>query len=1186
MENQSGSDEPKSPQVPVAPPRRPAGNGKWYAVIAVLIVVIAALGVLGFYHPVTVGSTSTASVVTNSATLGSPFNLTVTTNGKFNSMDIYWGDGHETIVPWSGTDKVSLAHTYNNPGTYLIYYVVNFSSGTTYSNSNNLIPVVTNYQTSSTINPNAAVGQAYLLNNTDHGLFAYHNGTVTLKPGVNISALIGFYQDPQVGEVIAQTANLYYMDMFNNSYTLPYYFNTTQERYLVNSSAATWNITNLSQGFYQLEVTTQTGQVYSQTYTVPTTVTNTSMVKVHDVTTYNKTYTAKVAGAEVMNTTLELGYMTGTWVTNYAKTNLTYDALANVSYTMPHATPTIMLYQYDNMTYVAGDNMTFTHDTNVTFMSNTSAKYYNASSGKTSTVTFNGSSYTASYMIKAGSWMNFTKTAELEALNNTDVKYNHNSYMWYSMGDMLEYMDQYSNTTYNMNTTLSYTNSQTTVNYTNESVYVSVMTFHTGTTTVTVPTGTIDTAAGVYSTEYYIDIPVFSQPALNVPVFGFPSYTPVVSGAGTYTAVELETGGYKSLDPAIEYDTVSYEILLNTLQTLVMYKGNSSSSFEPMLAQYLPNETSGGVNLHYHNYTMKTPWGTTYKVNETPYQNYTFHIRSNATWQNGAPVTAWDVMYSITRTLLFDAGTPGTPGWIQAQYLLPGNYYTTNTFYNITTNITVNNATNNITFHFQKAMSPTLVYEILGQVSGAAIASASWLIANGAGITWSPAGFQAYKAHGNSGDYNTYVQNNVLADGPFMIQYIVPSQEVVLEKNPNFRSPGSWYPAAQLSHVVIQWVPEETTTYLDLKSGIAQSATIPSSSWNQVQALEKAGLATYYSFPTLSIFWYNFNAQVNVSMAQKVVYSGTNMPSALFVSHNVRLAFAYSYNYPYYFAQQIGNSIYNTTFAVPYAGMLPKGMAFAPTLSANNRTLTSQYNGNVTVPVYNMTMAKQYWYSFIKSPDFKALGLSQSSSGNILYKGKPLVIPIVVDTADPTDLAGATTWATNLMSIINGSTFVVTPLAFPTILGYQVQGANPMPVYFLGWAPDYPYPTDYLGPMGLPTNTSLYPGANEMTPYWFTSSSDPLSSVSTVQQQAAVMKEMINEYKNGSAATSAKSANEWFNAMNNNIVNLTWYVYLYQSNQFWIHTSKIPNSHYAAYESNIMTGGGGDQMYNYYPTTA
>ena len=71
-------------------------------------------------------------------------------------------------------------------------------------------------------------------------------------------------------------------------------------------------------------------------------------------------------------------------------------------------------------------------------------------------------------------------------------------------------------------------------------------------------------------------------------------------------------------------------------------------------------------------------------------------------------------MYSMVRTILFNSGEPGTTGWIQSQYLLPGNYYDTNTFWNITQNITVDNATNNITFHFQEPMEPYLVFETMG----------------------------------------------------------------------------------------------------------------------------------------------------------------------------------------------------------------------------------------------------------------------------------------------------------------------------------------------------------------------------------------------------------------------------------------------------------------------------------------
>ena len=82
-------------------------------------------------------------------------------------------------------------------------------------------------------------------------------------------------------------------------------------------------------------------------------------------------------------------------------------------------------------------------------------------------------------------------------------------------------------------------------------------------------------------------------------------------------------------------------------------------------------------------------------------------------------------------------------------------------------------------------------------------------------------------------------------------------------------------------------------------------------------------------------------------------------------------------------------------------------------------------------------------------------------------------------SADPVDLNGATAWAKNL-ALITGNPykdFPIVPAAFPTLIGNQVQGNNPMPIYELGWLPDYPYPTDYLQPMANPMNLSTYPPA-------------------------------------------------------------------------------------------------------------
>ncbi len=191
-----------------------------------------------------------------------------------------------------------------------------------------------------------------------------------------------------------------------------------------------------------------------------------------------------------------------------------------------------------------------------------------------------------------------------------------------------------------------------------------------------------------------------------------------------FTNDEVVAGGYKTLDGAIAYDTVSDEILSNVYQYLVQYNGSSNSTFFPELAAFLPSVANGGISSNY--------------------QNYTFTIRANASWQNGAPVTAYDVYYSFVRTLLFDGGSPGTGGWIIAQVLLPGDIFTSNTYSNITNNLTYDNATNQITFHFQGAETPTYVFQLLS-ASGDFVMSSQWLIQHGAGITFTPAGFIAYQ---------------------------------------------------------------------------------------------------------------------------------------------------------------------------------------------------------------------------------------------------------------------------------------------------------------------------------------------------------------------------------------------------------------------------------------------------------
>lgn len=673
--------------------------------------------------------------------------------------------------------------------------------------------------------------------------------------------------------------------------------------------------------------------------------------------------------------------------------------------------------------------------------------------------------------------------------------------------------------------------------------------------------------SGIYTTNSYYDVPVNDSVGLQT--------VTTTQAQGQLTRVEIGVGGYKSLDPAIEYDTASYEIIINTMLPMFSYNGSSSSNFTAVLASRLPAAGNGEINSNYNNWTVTATTATagynqTYTASVQPFENYTIYIRNNSVWQDGSPVTAYDVYYSLVRVLLFDAGSPGTPGWIQAQSLLPGDFYTSNTFWNITQNMSYDNTTNSISFHFQSPMSPAFFMETFGQTSGAQIASANWIIAHGGGITWTPAGFNAYKAFANQGSYNTYIQNHILADGPYQIAYIVPGLETVLTANPNFVSPGAFLPAAKIKTIYISYVLTPTDSYLALKSGQAQIGAIPSSSWNLEQGLEAAGIVQNTSFPTLSIFWYNYNANINMTML-KTVDSKANMPFDLFLSLQARLAFSYAYNYNLYLGQQIGNDLYHVNFGAAYAGMLPAGMLYEQSITDLNATT----NG---VPYFDLATAQQIWSTFVNSSIGSAMGLSYSG-GKDMYNGAALDIPIFIFQGVPADQQGASTWGANLQKVIPGLSFQVEPTPFVQLLGWEVAGQNPMGVYELGWAPDYPYPNDYLVPMALPDPGTTYPGPNSMTiDYFANTSMHPNVPASLLTNQLANLSAMY-AYFNDSVANPSNSQFD-YQHWNEMLINMSFYTYILQQQQFFIFSTKIPKSYFLNYQQNVMTGGGGDPYYN------
>ena len=285
-----------------------------------------------------------------------------------------------------------------------------------------------------------------------------------------------------------------------------------------------------------------------------------------------------------------------------------------------------------------------------------------------------------------------------------------------------------------------------------------------------------------------------------------------VPNPGVINVAENVPGGPYSFDPQIDYETVGYEVILNTMGTLLVYDGSSTTTFLPMLAASIPTVSNGGIN-----------------ANDT---SYTFTIRSGLKFSNGDPITAYDVWYTMIRNLLFVGGAPGTPDWILAQYLIPGatigisimaNSTDTADYNAIMNAVTYYSSANTVTFNLVSPTAPGTFFTAVVFPLGTGILDASWLQSVGAGITFSPAGFYSYQNQGNEGNYNSQVQTNPVASGPYEIQSYVPGQSVVLIPNPGCT--GVTGIPAVTDKILIQWVKDPETAYLLYTSGQADIVT-------------------------------------------------------------------------------------------------------------------------------------------------------------------------------------------------------------------------------------------------------------------------------------------------------------------------------------------------------------------------
>jgi peptide/nickel transport system substrate-binding protein len=701
---------------------------------------------------------------------------------------------------------------------------------------------------------------------------------------------------------------------------------------------------------------------------------------------------------------------------------------------------------------------------------------------------------------------------------------------------------------------------------------------------------------------------------------------------GTIIGYELAPGGSLSEDPAIDYETVGTEPIINVYQTLITYNGTTTGptpdSFVPELATCVPG--SAQCTRMYGGNSLITGW------------NYTFVINPNASFYDPATGSSWpvyptDVLFSFARALGF-ATLPfptANPGWIIGQALLsPGNNTWdtihgayNNTPANVSAAMTVNGSAcpkqatdpggrGCITFaaYGHKQNWPYFL-ELVADPLGGSVVSCGWFSApaqaagipfwtrgnvsgsgdhpcpmpgdGGYGVPFSQMpqqGWDQWEQLGSGafgGQYLGHVQWNMVGSGPYYLGNFQIAVGYTLRASPAYsQNPDCTWVGCQpkaksyASTVEISWETAAQPGEQAYIAGTADLASIPTTDFSLFIQLINLGKIQALTAPTITIGFYPFDLNFNVGTAQKYTTSTVNVPSTWFSYLGMREFFARAYPYA-----TVLNTILTKDgiqLGFDYGGAIPQFMAnYYPSGIPWPHTDPCSDPLNTSCPAYwwdQMHNTASPYY------DPQVVGCTGAN---------PCQMPMFGTTGDPAGDQVRALWAAELQTLSQGG-IKVSPvdIDFVGIITNSQgngPGQNPMPLYGLGWAPDYPDPTDYVIPLYSANATYTQGDAVEQSlyiPAFTTGCAQPYTDYSfwsnaTITQscQGIAYKSMLRALT-VAASTPAGPARALLYAQAEKIAyGLSLYVYSSQSNLVasvaaWLNPASV--------NTNVTIGGGGD----------
>ncbi len=510
------------------------------------------------------------------------------------------------------------------------------------------------------------------------------------------------------------------------------------------------------------------------------------------------------------------------------------------------------------------------------------------------------------------------------------------------------------------------------------------------------------------------------------------------------TCVAATFGDPATLDPALDYETSGAQVLRQIYEPLLAYNHNKVDEYIPMLA-------------------------TTWSVSPDA-QTYTFTIRPEVRFHNGAALTPEDVAFSFWRGIVM--GDPNTPQFLVTEALfniddvtqlvapdgslvgdpaalrLQSPAVLQAACQTIKTAITFDDAAGTVSFHLVHPWGPFL--DTIVQPWGSVL-DKDWVTSRGDWdgncTTW-----QNY--------YGVSTQTSPIASitngtGPFMLEHWITNTEVSLVRNPAYwRQAPIWSGGpgglANLERVVIKNIPNFATRYTMLMTGQADEIT-PGAAADRAQLEDQVllrydvqspisgtldyltGTLTAYSGllnPSATDFLFTYNAASSTrNYFGSGTFDGNGAPPDFFSDIHVRKAFNYSFDWTQYI-----NDIYGS----------PSGTAI-------------QRTGPIIKGILGYTDTQPaYFYS----PTLAMQEFSQAWGGQVLSQGFAITLSYNTDNYSRQRLAEIV--KTGLEGLTTTFHVNVVELPWPDYLSDL--RARMLPLSTGGWQQDIPHPHNWVVP--------------------------------------------------------------------------------------------------------------------------